>query len=351
MSTGQIPVKPVLLNRKPLENGPVPPPVEGLRDEAVFTLDPAGRVSGWNRGAQALLGHAAEDIIGQHFSRFYTLEEMALKQPESELRLAAEKERHDAEGWRVRKDGSHFFARGTVTAVRDAAGKVFGFTKIIRDLTRRQELENTARESDELFHHAFDDAPIGMVLITTRGRFLKANRALCEMVGYSETELLGKDFQSITHPDDLEKNLSLIRATLAGKHAMYQMEKRYFHKNGETIFARLNASLIREPDGTPHYFITQIENISEIKKREAEREKLIVELRTALARVKTLTGLIPVCGWCKKVRSDQGYWQTVEQYMHEQTAATFTHGVCPDCATKFKDAIDGSTLPSLQRKS
>ncbi len=212
-------------------------------------------------------------------------------------------------------------------------------TALRKEIAERQLNADRLHESEQRFRQAFDDAPIGVVLITPQGRFLRANRALCDMIGYSEAELLEKNFQSLTYPDDLDKNLSLLTETLAGKRVSYRMEKRYFHKNGEVIFARLNACLIRNPNGEPLYFITHIENISETKKHELEREKLIVELQSALARVKTLSGLIPICGWCKNVRSDQGYWQTVEQYVHDQTNATFTHGVCPACAEKFKGDI------------
>ena len=120
---------------------------------------------------------------------------------------------------------------------------------------------------------------------------------------------------------------------------IYQMEKRYFDKNRQIVFVRLSVSVIRDPDGEPFYFVAQIENITELKNREVERENLIAELRESLARVKTLSGLIPICGWCKNVRADKGYWQTVEQYVLSQTEATFSHGICPDCQEKLKADI------------
>ena len=130
-----------------------------------------------------------------------------------------------------------------------------------------------------------------------------------------------------------------LQQTLAGKILSYQMEKRYFDKNRQIVFVRLSVSLIRDPDGEPFYFVSQIENITELKDREVERENLIAELRESLARVKTLSGLIPICGWCKNVRADKGYWQTVEQYVLSQTEATFSHGICPDCQEKLKADI------------
>jgi PAS domain S-box-containing protein len=323
--------------------------VGSVKDYAIFMLDSTGRVASWNAGAQMITGYAAAEVIGQHFSQFYTPEDIARNHPDEELRLASERERYEEEGWRVCKDGSRFLAHVIITTMRDETGKLHGFSKITRNITERRNREAELRESEQRFRRAFDDAPIGMVLVTLRGHFLKANRAFCRMIGFPETELLGKDFQSVTHPADLEKNLSLVEETIAGKRILYQMEKRYFHKNGETIWARLNASLLREPDGQPRYFITQVENITELKLREAEREKLISELQQSLARVKTLSGLIPICGWCKNIRSDQGYWQSVEDYIHSQTTATFSHGICSDCRKKFLEQIEqrGNDTPEL----
>jgi PAS domain S-box-containing protein len=212
-------------------------------------------------------------------------------------------------------------------------------TALRKEMAERKHNADRLRESEERFRRAFDDAPIGMALVNPQGRFLKANRALCAMLGFSEAELIEKDFQSITYPDDLEKDLALLREVLAGKILSYQMEKRYFDKKREIIFVRLNVSLIREPNGDPRYFVSQVENITELKHRETEREKLIVELQETLTRVKTLSGLIPICGWCKNIRSDEGFWHTVEDYVRSHTEATFTHGVCPSCQEKFKDEI------------
>jgi hypothetical protein len=91
--------------------------------------------------------------------------------------------------------------------------------------------------------------------------------------------------------------------------------------------------------------VVTFSDISERKRHEAEREKLIADLQQALAEVKTLSGLIPICGWCKKVRSDTGYWQNVEQYIRSRTDATFTHGVCPECSKKMKADIARANAP------
>jgi hypothetical protein len=143
----------------------------------------------------------------------------------------------------------------------------------------------------------------------------------------------------VTHPADLEKDLDLLKQVLDGTLASYQMEKRYFNKVGGVVNVMLSVSLVRNQHQQPLYFVSQLENITERKRREAEREKLISDLQQALMEVKTLSGMIPICGWCKSVRSDEGYWQTVEQYVRSHTNATFSHGMCPKCTEKFRTDI------------
>jgi PAS domain S-box-containing protein len=128
--------------------------VEGVQDYAIFMLDVEGRVATWNVGAERAKGYKADEIIGEHFSRFYTSEDIERRHPEEELRVAAAAEgRYEDEGWRVRKDGSCFWANVVITAVRDAAGELRGFSKVTRDITERkraeEELEARARKLEK----------------------------------------------------------------------------------------------------------------------------------------------------------------------------------------------------------
>ena len=129
----------------------------------------------------------------------------------------------------------------------------------------RARLAAQARESQQRFASAFNNAPIGITLVSPEGRFLQVNPALCRLVGYSAEELLATRFQALTHPDDLETDLMLLREVLAGARQTYQMEKRYFHKRGHIVWIMLSVSLVRDADRQPLYFISQIEDISERK--------------------------------------------------------------------------------------
>jgi diguanylate cyclase (GGDEF)-like protein/PAS domain S-box-containing protein len=126
-----------------------------------------------------------------------------------------------------------------------------------------RQLIDALRESEECFRSAFEHAAIGMAVVGLDGRWLQVNRSLCEIVGYSEQELLATDFQSITHPQDLNLDLEYVRRLIAGEIRTYQMTKRYFHREGRVVWVLLSVSLVRNQEQQPLYFISQIQDISE----------------------------------------------------------------------------------------
>ena len=152
----------------------------------------------------------------------------------------------------------------TVLAI-ERAGTV---DRLAAELAAHQRLEEELRRSEERLRGAFGFAAIGMALVAPDGRFLRANQALCDIVGYSADELLALDFQSITHPDDLDADLDLVRQMLAGAIPYYHMEKRYFHRDGHTVWILLSVSLVRDEQDRPCYFISQIQDITARKQLE-----------------------------------------------------------------------------------
>lgn len=128
--------------------------------------------------------------------------------------------------------------------------------------------------SDSLFQTAFDNASIGMALVSPDGKWLSVNRSVCQLLGYTEPELTRLTFQELTHPEDLDKDLEYVRDMLNGRLTRYEMEKRYFHKNGEIVFVLLSVSLVREHDGRPQFFISQIQDITARKRAEFVQEAM-----------------------------------------------------------------------------
>ncbi|NII11949.1 GGDEF and EAL domain-containing protein [Oleiagrimonas sp. C23AA] len=165
-----------------------------------------------------------------------------------------------------------------------ADGRVQGVVVLATDITSRHELEQRLRESEARFSGAFAHAAIGMALVSTDGGWLQVNPALCRMLGYEEGELLTTTFQDITHPDDLEKDMGLLYETLEGKRRSYQIEKRYFHRDGRVVHVFLAVSLVRGASDEPLYFVSQIQNITQRKAYEEalfhERERAEVTLKS-----------------------------------------------------------------------
>jgi PAS domain S-box-containing protein len=157
--------------------------VESVTDYAIYMLDPTGRVASWNVGAERIKGYQAHEIIGQHFSRFYPREEVELGAPERELQAAIAHGRFENECWRLRKDGTRFWANAVITPMHDVAGTLRGFAKVTRDLTARRELEERLRDSEQTFRELVDILPIAVYACDAQGRIDIYNRRAVELWG------------------------------------------------------------------------------------------------------------------------------------------------------------------------
>jgi PAS domain S-box-containing protein len=181
-----------------------------------------------------------------------------------------------------------FFDAGEIQLLDDLANN-FGFALELnqREIERRR-AEQSLSASERQFASAFEYAPIGKALVAPDGRWLKVNRALCEMLNYSAAELLAITFQDITHPDDLERDLANLRKLLAGEWESYQIEKRYLRKDGEIIWIDLSVSLVRNERGDPMHFISQIQNVTRRRQAERERETLLHDLKERVKELRLL---------------------------------------------------------------
>jgi PAS domain S-box-containing protein len=173
--------------------------VEGVKDYAIFMLDTDGYVTTWNEGAQRIKGYEAEEIIGKHFSIFYTGEDVEREHPEEELRIAAAEGRYEEEGIRVRKDGSHFWANVLITALRDEEGDLRGFAKVTRDITAHKEAEERERRllreqaAQEWATDILESISDAFYAVDGEWRFTYVNNQAEELWGRPREELLGKN--------------------------------------------------------------------------------------------------------------------------------------------------------------
>ncbi|MEO5346580.1 MAG: PAS domain S-box protein [Magnetococcus sp. YQC-9] len=167
-----------------------------------------------------------------------------------------------------KRDGIRRTLIATAQAMTAPMDEPQGAVISLHDITARKEVEEHLALSERRFRGAFETAAHGMALVSTHGAFLKVNRALCDIVGYDEVELLAMNFQRITHPDDLEVDLDLLSETLAGIRSTFQMEKRYLHRDGHIVWVLLSSSLLRDKDGQPVHFVSQIQDITKRKQME-----------------------------------------------------------------------------------
>lgn len=167
--------------------------------------------------------------------------------------------------------------------------------------------------ADPAFRTIFEHAPIGIVVVDKDLKVVDANAAYCEMLGYSKEELRALSIPELTHPEDRQRDIEFVPLLLAGHIPRYKAEKRYLNKKGEVVWVNLSGTALMDEHGKAVYAFGMVEDITERK---------------------TLSGLLPVCSSCKKVRDDKGYWNQVEVYLRECASRDVTVGLCPDCARK-----------------
>ena len=181
--------------------------VTQISDYAIFALDPYGIVLSWNEGAYRSKGYTAAEIIGRHCSVFYTPEDLEVGKPARELETAVREGRVEDEGWRVRKDGTRFWANVVITALRDDAGNLFGFAKVTRDLTERRMAEELLRESEERFQLLVQTVKdYGIFMLDPTGHVVSWNDGAERIKGYTAQEIIGKHFSTFYPPEDLASN-------------------------------------------------------------------------------------------------------------------------------------------------
>ena len=182
--------------------------VEAVTDYAIYMLDPTGVVTSWNAGAQRFKGYTADEIIGQHFSRFYTEEDRARGLPATVLGIAAREGKFEAEGWRVRKDGSRFWAHVVIDPIRDSRGELTGFAKVTRDLTERKETMAALRRSEEQFRLLVQGVTdYAIYMLSPEGIITNWNAGAQRIKGYLPDEIVGKHFSQFYTEEDRRRGM------------------------------------------------------------------------------------------------------------------------------------------------
>ena len=263
--------------------------------DVIWILDVATRRFTYvSPSIERLRGFTPEEVIDQPVESALIPESRQLITEELPRRIAAFEAGDESERTAItqmdqlRRDGTVVPTEVATTLLTNSQGRVVEVLGVTRDVSERKRAEEELRESEERFSGAFNDAPIGMGLVLPDGRWFKVNRALCDLVGYSEAELLTRTFQDITHPEDLDIDLENVRRIIAGEIRTYAMEKRYVHARGHSVAVLLNVSLIRDGQGRPLYFVAQVQDITERK----AAERTITHLNRVYAMLSGINTLI-----------------------------------------------------------
>jgi len=264
--------------------------VESVQDYAIFALDPDGFILSWNAGAERIKGYRADEVIGRHLSIFYRPDDLAWDKPGEELRVAASEGRVEDEGWRLRKDGTQFWANVVITALRDASGQLVGFAKVTRDLTDRRRAEEQLRASEERFRvliHSVRD--YGIFMLDPDGRVASWNEGARRIKGYEAEDILGRHF-SIFYPAEARESgfpdheLEVARAV-----GRFEDEGWRVRKDGSQFWANVVITALFADDGSLIGFAKVTRDLTErreAQQREVEDARRLAEADAA-SRAKT----------------------------------------------------------------
>jgi len=249
--------------------------VNGVKEYAILTLDPAGNITSWNQGAERIKGYKANEIVGRHFSAFYPPEDLQNGIPERELETVITEGRVEAEGWRIRKDGTRFWASVVITALTDETGKLRGFSKVTRDITEPKRAKELLQESEERHRKLFDNNPHPTWVYDRQTlRFLAVNAAAIRKYGYSNEEFLAMTLKDIRPPEDVPAMLESVNAVRDGNESVGVWRHR--QKNGTVADVEITSYALTFAGRDAEVVVAV--DVTQRKRDEAEKRKFAERL-------------------------------------------------------------------------
>jgi PAS domain S-box-containing protein len=278
---------------------------ESVQDYAIFMLDPGGNIISWNPGAARAKQYAAHEIIGKHFSIFYTQADIERKWPQLELQRATMDGRLEDEGWRVRKDGSRFWAHVVITALRDESGKLLAFSKITRDISERKRQEEELRRSEERFRLLVEGVQdYAIYMLTPDGTVTSWNGGARRIKGYEAHEIVGKHFSRFYRAEDIDAGKPWGELAMAREHGRAEDEGWRVRKDGTRFWARVVVTALRDADGQLHGYAKVTQDLTQQRQSAALEVAarqvhdfiavLAHELRNPLAPIRNAAHLLAV---------------------------------------------------------
>ena len=248
--------------------------VTSVKDYAIYMLDTRGYVVSWNAGAQRFKGYVAREIIGRHFSEFYTAEDRASGVPERALRTALEHGKFEDEGWRVRKDGTCFWASVVIDPIHDSSGELVGFAKITRDISERKAAQEELRKSEQQFRLLVQGVTdYAIYLLSPAGEITSWNAGAARIKGYQQHEIVGQHFSRFYTEEDRAKGIPALTLALSARDGRAELEGWRVRKDGSRFWANVVVDAIRDESGTLIGFAKVTRDITERKEAAAALER------------------------------------------------------------------------------
>ena len=245
--------------------------IDAIVDYAIYMIDVDGTVRSWNSGAERLKGYSADEIIGKPFSSFYSPEDRAKGLPQTAMRIAAETGRFSSEGWRVRKDGSRFWALVVIDAIRDEQGQVIGFAKVTRDITERQQAHNELLESERRYRRLIEAVvDYAIFQLDPAGNVTTWNPGAQRIKGYDPDEIIGQHFSRFYTPEDIQIGVPKLALAEAAKQGRFEAEGWRMRKDGSRFWASVVIDRITDEAGELVGFARVTRDITERKQAQDE---------------------------------------------------------------------------------
>ena len=298
---------------------------EQVRDYAIFLLDPDGNIISWNTGAQSVKQYTAQEAIGRHFSIFYTAEDKARDWPAQELRRAAAEGRIEDEGWRVRRDGSMFWANVVITALRGEDGSLLAYSKITRDLTERKRQEESLRQSEQGFRLLVDGVQdYAIYMLSPEGMVTSWNVGASRIKGYEAREIIGQHVSRFYSEEDIAAGKPQAELAMAREHGRAEEQGWRVRRDGSRFWARVVVTPLLDSAGTLHGFAKVTQDLTQQRQSEALEAAsgnvnnfiavLAHELRNPLAPIRNAVYLQ------KMARPGDPKWETSRQIIDRQSS-------------------------------
>ncbi len=308
--------------------------------DIIYSIDGEGNVVTVNNLALVHYGYSEQDLKGKPFLNFLHPEDQEIVMKSLINAVAEQREFTHKLQFRIltKKKDSYWFELNSRIRF-DSQKRYAGEDGVLRDITDRKNAVAQLENEHLRLQGIIEGTNVGTWEWNIQTGETIYNDRWGEIIGYRLEELSPSSittWQNLIHPDDLKRSAELLGRHLAGELPYYICECRIKHKHGHWVWVLDRGSIItRSAEGVPLKMFGTHTDISDRKKIETERESMINELQSALAEVRTLKGIVPICAGCKKIRDDKGFWEQVETNVQKHTEAKFSHGFCPECVEKY----------------